>query len=418
MWRSTRELPLLYVLVAAIIFTGCESFISPDFPDYAPELVVFCVFEPDSIWTAHIHRTVGIEGAAHRDTLAVTDAQVHIFAKDRVIAELLHVGGGIYVDSMHSPVDGELYTLRVSSPQYATVVAESEIPSPAPIPSLIVQQLPPSQNWGDRSDINLSFNDSPVNGEKYALRLFADLGAAIPQEVYFESRNQLLQQGFIVDLFGNRVRWADPIFSDDSFNGGRFEVDLRVPRHPVNEYIAEVLLLSEPYYRYLQSTYVVEQNEGNPFAEPAQPYTNIKGGRGLFGGFQRSRGAVHLNEISPGVMAGEYQARFLDLRIKGERVVFIPGDSQIELSIASSGRVEGTISLSAGFDPNKPDSSLQTALEGTFRYDGRFVTFDFSSRTFLDDVRWTYEYIHPSCGVVRTRSSNGDFAAVLQRQCI
>ena len=418
--RHTSPAPfgILLTFAAVVGIIGCQSVIDADFAAYEPELVVICLFEPDSTWTARIQHTVSVGRAASRDTLAVIDARVEILADDEVVAELHHLGDGLYADNSSVPVGGKAYTLRVSSPGFPAVVAESSIPLPAPAPTLVVEQLGPSQEWGSVAPARLLFMDSADHQDMYALRIYEDRGAGILQQVFFESNKPVLQRGSIVNLLGDQSRFADPVFSDDTFEGRMFEAELLFPRYPVNGYVAEIMRLSEEYFRYLQSVRLVEENEGNPFAEPAQPYTNVEGGRGIFAGFQRGRGEVELGEITPEVIAGDYEARSLQFNIREVPwVTVIPGDARFNLSLLPDGRVEGILVLHAGFDPDNPERSLDAIIEGTFQYDGRHVAFDLASETFVDDVRWTYEFNHRWCGVLRTESIDGDVAAVLLKSC-
>lgn len=412
----SASVALVASLLVIVATSGCESITETGFSEYEPELVVLSLFEPDSAWTAHVHHTVGVEQGAARDTLAVTDAQVVILAEGRIVAKLGHIGNGVYRDVKNSPAAGQDYTIRVSSPGFPTATATASIPETGPAPSLFIDNVSGSLSETEEL-IRVEFDDLADSRDYYLLRLYADRGADVLRRVEIDSDDPILRDGFVVNVFGADDNLSDPVFSDDAFNGRSMNADLRVAPDPVNRYVAEVLRVSESYYRYLRSLQGISEIHGNPFAETAQPYTNVDAGRGIFGGFQRRRAELIVGGITPEVIAGSYQARSLQFRTGDERrVVLIPGEAQFKLNLTDDGLVDGSILVEPGFDPADPERSIDARLQGTFHYDGRFVSFDLDSETFLEDVRWTFEYLHP-CGRLSAMQSDSHYFAVLLREC-
>jgi len=51
----------------------------------------------------------------------------------------------------------------------------------------------------------------------------------------------------------------------------------------------ELLHVTEDFYRYQQSIRLQQENDGNPFAQPVQVFSNVQGGYGLFAGAAASQ---------------------------------------------------------------------------------------------------------------------------------
>ncbi len=80
-------------------------------------------------------------------------------------------------------------------------------------------------------------------------------------------------------------------FRDDLFNGKVKELKLFVPSEVIEPGFngtdtlygsVELWHVTEAYFRYRKSFKVADQSNGDPFAEPANVYSNVEKGFGIF----------------------------------------------------------------------------------------------------------------------------------------
>jgi len=88
-------------------------------------------------------------------------------------------------------------------------------------------------------------------------------------------------------LDGNKL-----LFADKNFNGKTKTITFYVPNDKMNSIILpnnstrrpwiELVHITEDYFNYIKSTNNYDITQDNPFAEPANLYSNVKNGYGFF----------------------------------------------------------------------------------------------------------------------------------------
>jgi len=169
--------------------------------------------------------------------------------------------------------------------------------------------------------------------------------------------------------------------------------------------------LSEAYYRYLVSLREQTANDRSPFAGPTRPFSNVRGGQGVVAGFWRRPGEVtRLDEITLERIAGEYESLGILAGPQGERVTMLPSLANITLNLLPDGSVTGRFFVQKGADPTDPTFEIDTALNGTFTYDGLRVRFFLEPSVFINEMAWKYRR-----GFLRPETTDGRYVTTLWR---
>lgn len=87
------------------------------------------------------------------------------------------------------------------------------------------------------------------------------------------------------ELYDMKLNYTDYYAADETVAATTLNSTLEIPAFDPDSttYILSVSNISEDYYKFVQSMNLVEHADGNPFAEPARLYTNVKGGAGVLG---------------------------------------------------------------------------------------------------------------------------------------
>lgn len=401
-----------FLLTLSLGWMGCESNIGLDFPPHQKELAVFCFFTPAEPWSVLVHQTFGLgEPVRPNPPFAVTNATVEILEDDVVVAQLEHVEGGLYSLPDVYPEAGVSYSIRVSAPDFPTVSGSDVIPSslPPPILSLRDSVKTNPETRDILSELDLQISDPGDQTNYYSIEVFADYGAGTISESVTTENPTLLSTPFI-NLFGKDNEYLI-VFDDGSFNGEQFTATVDIRRHVANSYSANILHLSEAYYRFLLSLAQIESSSENPFAEPVRPFSNLQGGQGVFAGYSVAKGApLELNEVNLKTIASEYTSRaFFDVS-QFPNIQLLPDQAFITLNLTADGGASGHIFVDSTFNIYDPTQTIDTDFEGTFAYDGTYVTLSLTPDIFLNDILWQYER-----GALRS-PLEGEYFIVFQRE--
>ncbi|MYF40117.1 MAG: DUF4249 domain-containing protein [Rhodothermaceae bacterium] len=298
----TRFLPLLMALAA------CETVITIDPPDYEAEIAATSLFTPDSVWTARISRTIPIEQTGTVDSPFLDNASVSVWEGDQLVDRLVYdnLGAGIYRSrSGRTPEPNKLYRLEVEAPGYGRVEATSALPVAPQITELSLELqsgVPSSRPWynlrfrlKDSPDAAfysfgayLVYTPDPEDGGDSEDIQIEPLSMAQEDPAWQCSYERALNP-VQIDSDGGATEWCSTgIMADRQFSGMErdFETTI-VPRYSESAREPAIIFyvnsMSEDYFEYQRSL----ENSGyqDPFSEPLQIFTNVEGGRGVFGGY-------------------------------------------------------------------------------------------------------------------------------------
>jgi len=285
------------VPVACMLLASCEKEIVVDVPEYEPKLVLNSyMLTGDTVYVS-VGKSVGILEYKNGKDLSIANATVILRADGQPDDVLEYdVVAGAYRSHTVAQV-GKTYTLAATAPGFAQATASTTAPGVVAIER--IQRIARAKvdiDGNPQDELRIVFKDPPQKGDYYILSINKPEGV----DTLFYSRaadcvnttDASIESVHDESIDVNTCLPGDAIFFRDVlFNGMEKELRLFVPSgyvgpDPVfgDSTFAEVQLyhVTEDYFRYRKSYRFAADNEGNPFAEPTNVYTNVKNGYGIF----------------------------------------------------------------------------------------------------------------------------------------
>jgi len=289
-------LPLLLIF-SALTLSNCTKEIEFDAQDIAPRIVVNSLFTNDSIWAAHISRSVGVLETTSYTT--IDDANVNIFdANANLVTTLTHQGNGLYTSPTGlTPQANQSYTIEASASGYESVNASNSIPSAVPIYQL--DTVTSTNSDGETIlEATITFQDPPNISNYYMLEVYVTgtwineweqdtIEIREPLQISCDDINVETVNRFNFGGFENTYLYL--MLKDQNFDGENYSLTFSVINYAELkdlDLFGEIRLVntSEEYFNYLKSFNMYQQTINNPFATPVQVYSNINNGMGIFAG--------------------------------------------------------------------------------------------------------------------------------------
>lgn len=297
----------LIVTFMSISLLACEKDVQIKIPEHNPKLVVNALgdIDSDSI-DVFVSKSVDVLKHKNGSDLSVDNAMVFLKkeGKDRqqlyYDAETKSYRGAVHLEA------GDNYEITSSVAGFNDVSAQTAVPVQVPIKYIQRIKNVRLDSYGNKLDeIRITFDD-PVADNDYYILFLNDAGYT------FDPANPPLEPNY-QDYTPICVTTNDPsvetiyddpvdmntclenngiLFTDDLFNGTTKVLSIyvnnialdsnRLPDGYVVYPSVELRHVSEDYYRFFKSREKSYYNEGNPFAEPSNIYTNMKNGYGIF----------------------------------------------------------------------------------------------------------------------------------------
>lgn len=333
-------------IIAMLLFCSCTRDVKVSLPQEANKLVVYCTFNPDSTWKLWLSSTVSI-GDYSQQFPAINNAEVVIYENGATIDTLLNSNDGIYTSSS-KPQVGNSYSFTANAQGFDGVSGSDSIPlSKGEIsrhvltPNAVPYKTPPpfvgeiwyiqyvkleltdnitdknyyqlkaseeltnlnqipgppifDPNWVhfpfkiiatfderfepiNDQDAVLCYSDKAIDQNVYNLDAYFYVGADVDDHI--DDRASFVSDGnFNYFLNGNNGRYTTGYFEPVDSTGPLWEKD----------YYIELKTISESYYKYIRSRMLQSYNRSIPGSEFNNVYSNIKGGKGIFVGYQSEK---------------------------------------------------------------------------------------------------------------------------------
>ena len=293
------------IVMSMVLLSACETVIEVDPPDYDSELAIISKFSPDSVWSARVTKTLPLGSLGDTTDAFLTDATVMVYREESLVARLIHDGGedGWYVSSqLRKPRANVSYRIVVEAPGLRSVSAISMAPAPPVIPDAEISRLGATDVFEDSGYVvSFSLENRPgLNYYSFGIFLGFPLGGTtyrvqgLPMRHdsprWFCSFRDVLNPVSVEasDDFDCSLGVSSDRFVDDPVFD--FDVKVQIPSDLGNleevTLILFVTALSPEYVEYHGS--IEEQEDFGGFGEPANIYTNLEGGRGIFAGYSAS----------------------------------------------------------------------------------------------------------------------------------
>jgi Domain of unknown function (DUF4249) len=313
-----------FLFLSLFSFFTCTQVAEIDLPPAPKILVVNSLFSPDSSWLVQVSVPVGVEGAPPKALPGFDSAVVSLWEEGVLIGTLSSVGRGNYT-LPSKPQAGKHYRIEVSATGYPKASAESYVPDSS------VEVLAAGIDWQNSVNlvepfntfegypITLIFREPKGEGNHYMLPFYYYDSLNIPligfNRLYPHARQLGVypQDPIILSKASKNTYF---IFNDKAIDGNVYELKLFIPDYrrnslrssvwinepydtgiigmsPPNENYLEVYTdlrnVSEDLYKFVEAYDVHIESLGDPFAVYSNAYSNIKGGRGIFAGYNAKR---------------------------------------------------------------------------------------------------------------------------------
>ena len=287
------NLPIIVFIL--LLSSGCVKDLDIKPKEHPPQLVIHCIFHPDSSWVLAVGHTISpLE--PKKELPRVENAIVKITDSMGNAVTLLHDSVGVYINPTHYPKIGERYFLEVSAPGFETVTASEEVPEPIQILSVDTQSVihNPANNW-KKLTVSVDFKDEVAYKNFYSFVIeyvYVQWNPGSIPEYYrtWLGNYQYYSQSNVMGIGCHK----EGNFNDEIFNGKNFQLNTTLNGEcggsPSFTYELTLMLrsITESYYNYLNSYHSLGNIENN-LLPPTQFYTNIKNGYGIFIGFSTSK---------------------------------------------------------------------------------------------------------------------------------
>ncbi len=298
---------ILFSLVSIFLLNACETTEKiDDFPLRPSRLVVNSYFESDSIWKFQVSNSLSVLDNA--DLKIIDNASIRLFKGGEFLDTISEMDEDYwYRYTDHLPVQGERYSIEVSTPDFVSVIhAEDILPQAVPLSNVDVIVTDSSFNyeryyeWGTiqrgwvEGFFEITFLDPAMEENYYRMSLYSydvdyDYVDSTIKHIYKRSVYYQVEDASIEDQFSSD---DNLLFNDFLFDGQKYKIKLSFQEWDVfkgQEFYVELESLSRTGYLYKKSISEYENASGDPFSEPVRIYSNIENGFGIFAGLSRDQ---------------------------------------------------------------------------------------------------------------------------------
>jgi hypothetical protein len=315
------------VLMLMPFLFSCEKEIEFKGGEVKPLMVMNGFLQSDS--AVKVHLSASRFFLDDRDFKALGNAEVELWKDGAKIENLVYDGNGWYKGSCIAR-QGDVLTLKATCAGYDAVEAETEILRPTPLLQIDTANLAHEITYDKdtyyltmNGDIDLVFQDDADKENYYELNTYIKLyyadGHTSIHSVYFKSDAIVYHQSgtelnFDDDDYDSTYGEPYPPFSDELINGKKYSMKIKIKdfhfysywtdntnysnQIPVRtEFCAELVSLTRSIYLFSTTRKTALDSYNTVvelFSEPVQIHSNVKGGIGLLGNFERAAKGVEL----------------------------------------------------------------------------------------------------------------------------
>jgi hypothetical protein len=265
-----------YILILVVVGTlsSCERTADIELPEVDPKIVLTSFIGPElTNIQAVVRYSSPVFGEENDSDIGdfETEPDMIVTISNGTITDTLEMSDELYTYALSTTefpiVAGATYTMTVTSPSGEKVSATTTVPSiPASILSGTVEfdSIPNSYGYDYYGDLKMTLADVSDGFNYYRLVYYAEYGGS----------------GFSY--------WGEDYVNDDNLSDGKVNRETRLYYYSSGSQVsatAFVMNCSEEYYRFHWS--LNNFNGDSPFSEPAIIYSNVEGGLGCFGGYNK-----------------------------------------------------------------------------------------------------------------------------------
>lgn len=305
------------VIIAIFFLASCEEIIEFKGEKLEPKIVMYSLFDPDSLIAVSIGRSYSVFEEDHNPE-QIPDAAVRLYRDGEFLSELeyLPLPPGYIYSGMENlsryvapgirPEPGSLYRIEAGVPGLKSVWAEVQLPEPVPVTDIdtfVITGYYQVRRIGTR----VRFNDPAGEDNFYRLNVSMIEGSYTgplnepwsDEYTVWVNREDftgaviddpLLKPAGDEDIFGLSDQNHFHIFSDELIPGKEYDLNLRVfawekdySYYEFIHYRIELQSISRDLFLYLRSMSLHFSSGESPFVEPVIVYSNVVNGLGIVG---------------------------------------------------------------------------------------------------------------------------------------
>jgi len=292
------------MIVLALFAASCEKTVTVNPPAHESRVVATSSTTTGDRFFFSLTKTVPVLSYSSNKDYSIKDAAILLKESGQIIDTLyFDANAGGYTSGTRAE-QGKTYEVVVNAPGLPAVSAVATAPAPVAIKALTrLKEVQMNKDGMVQDEIRISFDDPVAAGDYYIVKVFA----ASPLTDSFK-----MPAGCVNSHDPSIESWesegfepydclnGDAIFlRDQLFNGATKELRLFVSSYSLLPWedtagnisypYIELYHVSEDYFKYLKSYHFAAANNGNPFAEPTNVHTNVRGGYGVFSIESRDR---------------------------------------------------------------------------------------------------------------------------------
>lgn len=292
------KLNIIAITAGALLLASCEKEIIVDVPPHEPKLAINSVTYTGDTISVMLGKSIDVLKHKYGTNLGVPDAVVQLQAGDKATVTMKYDNtSGAYISDMVAE-PGLVYSVKAVAPGFSEVSAISRAPRAVKIQSLQrIKDVRLDMDGNTQDELRLTFDDPAGEKNYYIITISASFMVNNYEETAYSgcvnTPDPSVETLYDESIDQNTCIESNGIFlRDELFDGKRKELRLfvrstdlqaqEVPGLGMVYPTIEIQHVTEEYFRYIKSSRYASINSGNPFAEPSNVYTNIKGGFGIF----------------------------------------------------------------------------------------------------------------------------------------
>jgi len=308
----------LLLLLFIFLFSSCYKLFDYNF-EKEKKICVNCILHSNDTVRVNLSYTFDINESLIDTTKYITNADVYIYEenefKEKLKYQNTNTQNGWFLSETFIPRSNKKYKLIVVVVGYDTIIAETFIPEPIKIDTIISSNLnftidshpnfepppdypnmePPPPDTSYSVDLSINFTDKK-NLKNYfsfkSLNYYGNNGF-ISYDPVIETKNM---GNAYVSLSTNLKDYDKLIFSDTLFSGENylFRISDFLSFSGNENYLFKYQLssLSKDAFLFYKTCFLQHKTFGNPLIEPVIIYSNIINGTGIFAGVSSNTDSV------------------------------------------------------------------------------------------------------------------------------
>ncbi|MFA6058860.1 MAG: DUF4249 domain-containing protein [Taibaiella sp.] len=289
-----------FLLPSFIIFAACNKDIEVKLPVEEPKLVINSRTNVGDTIHVQVTKSMGVL-EYNAESALISNATVRLNINNIPGPIMTYDPAKKYYTSPIKAEQGKKYSVTATAPSFTKVEGSTLVPAVVPIVDIRRVKKVRIDDEGSIDELRITFDDPPTPGDYYIVRIVEPLESKFLGNFNDVRSTDASVEGIansddFTDAGGLRLSRKGIVVNDALFNGRRKELilycanDLLEPTHttdnnnqPVTLYTTvELLHVTNDYYRYFKSYTFVSESYDDGFTQPANVYTNITNGYGIF----------------------------------------------------------------------------------------------------------------------------------------